>query len=226
MKILVVDDHVLIREALRGVFKELKPDATVLEAADGRGRCGCSPSILTSASSCSISACPTVTGSCCSRSCASGTQPYPVVVLSGYPDRANVVRALELGALGFIPKTARREVMMSALSLVFSGGSISRRKSWLEADAPDARRAAAAAGIARRSGIDRTAGRRAGADDARQEQQGDLPAARSRRTTVKNHVTAILKALKVSNRTEAVIAAAALGWELGAVSARRRAGAD
>ena len=32
--------------------------------------------------------------------------------------------------------------------------------------------------------------------------------------TVKNHVTAILKALKVTNRTEAVIAVAALGWEL------------
>jgi DNA-binding NarL/FixJ family response regulator len=32
--------------------------------------------------------------------------------------------------------------------------------------------------------------------------------------TVKNHVTAILKALKVSNRTEAVIMVGALGWEL------------
>src|SRR6516162_3705021 len=32
VKILVVDDHVLIREALRGVLKELKRDATVLEA--------------------------------------------------------------------------------------------------------------------------------------------------------------------------------------------------
>jgi DNA-binding NarL/FixJ family response regulator len=32
--------------------------------------------------------------------------------------------------------------------------------------------------------------------------------------TVKNHVTAILKALKASNRTEAVIMVGALGWEL------------
>jgi DNA-binding NarL/FixJ family response regulator len=35
--------------------------------------------------------------------------------------------------------------------------------------------------------------------------------------TVKNHVTAILKALKVSNRTEAVVAVGELGWELPAV---------
>jgi DNA-binding NarL/FixJ family response regulator len=34
MKILVVDDHVLIREALRGLFRELRPEATVLEAPD------------------------------------------------------------------------------------------------------------------------------------------------------------------------------------------------
>jgi DNA-binding NarL/FixJ family response regulator len=32
--------------------------------------------------------------------------------------------------------------------------------------------------------------------------------------TVKNHITAILRALKVTNRTEAVIAVAAFGWKL------------
>jgi len=32
--------------------------------------------------------------------------------------------------------------------------------------------------------------------------------------TVKNHVSAIIKALGVSNRTEAVLAVSGLGWEL------------
>jgi len=37
MKILVIDDHVLIREAMRGVLRELKGEAVViLEAADWR----------------------------------------------------------------------------------------------------------------------------------------------------------------------------------------------
>ena len=37
MKILVVDDHVLIREAMRGVLRELKGEAAViLEAPDSR----------------------------------------------------------------------------------------------------------------------------------------------------------------------------------------------
>jgi DNA-binding NarL/FixJ family response regulator len=37
--------------------------------------------------------------------------------------------------------------------------------------------------------------------------------------TVKNHVTAILRALKVTNRTEAVIAVSELGWKLPTTSA-------
>src|SRR5580704_16002830 len=36
MKILIVDDHALIRDGLQGVLKKLKRGATVLEAADCR----------------------------------------------------------------------------------------------------------------------------------------------------------------------------------------------
>jgi DNA-binding NarL/FixJ family response regulator len=32
--------------------------------------------------------------------------------------------------------------------------------------------------------------------------------------TVRNHVTAVLKALSVTNRTEAVVAVVELGWDL------------
>jgi DNA-binding NarL/FixJ family response regulator len=41
MKILVVDDHALIRDALRGVLRELVEDAIVLEARrTAAKRCG------------------------------------------------------------------------------------------------------------------------------------------------------------------------------------------
>jgi DNA-binding NarL/FixJ family response regulator len=36
MKVLLVDDHALIRDALRGVLRELAHDAIVLEASDSR----------------------------------------------------------------------------------------------------------------------------------------------------------------------------------------------
>ena len=50
---------------------------------------------------------------------------YPslaVVVLSALQDRNSVTRALDLGAVGFIPKSAQRPVMLGALQLVFAGG--------------------------------------------------------------------------------------------------------
>ena len=50
---------------------------------------------------------------------------YPaisVVVLSAQQDRGSVLKALDLGALGFIPKSGQREVMLKALELVFAGG--------------------------------------------------------------------------------------------------------
>ena len=36
MKFLVVDDHELIREAMRAALKQLDDEATILEAADSR----------------------------------------------------------------------------------------------------------------------------------------------------------------------------------------------
>ena len=50
---------------------------------------------------------------------------YPavaIVVVSAMQERSKVIQALELGAVGYIPKSARREVTTSALQLVFVGG--------------------------------------------------------------------------------------------------------
>jgi len=46
----------------------------------------------------------------------------PVVVISASDDRDTILEALDLGAMGFIPKTSHREVLMRALELVLAGG--------------------------------------------------------------------------------------------------------
>ena len=43
-------------------------------------------------------------------------------MLSAFNDRDNVIKALDGGALGFIPKTGSRDVLVSALRLVLAGG--------------------------------------------------------------------------------------------------------
>ena len=45
-----------------------------------------------------------------------------VVMLSAFNDRDNVIKALDGGALGFIPKTGSRDVLVSALRLILAGG--------------------------------------------------------------------------------------------------------
>jgi DNA-binding NarL/FixJ family response regulator len=214
MKILVLDDHALIREALRGVIKELKDDAAVTEASD----CRQAMSLVAAHSDLNLILLdlnlPDGNGF---ELLADLRKRYPaisIVVLSAFNDRANVIKALDLGAIGFIPKSSSREVMVNALRLIFSGGMyippdiLSRPQTPGEQSAshrrtPDAARLSAA---------------ELGLTDRQMDVLALMMQGKSNKvicrllnlaeTTVKNHVSAILKALKVSNRTEAVIAAA------------------
>src|SRR6478672_1043107 len=179
MKILVVDDHALIRDALRGVLKELKDDASVVEASD-------------------------------SRQALRLTDENPDVGLIlldlNLPDRS-----------GFDLLADLRGSHPAVSVLVFSGG-VYVPPEILGPREPSAKRGRAGAGA--RPGSPRELG----LTDRQVEILALMMQGKSNKAicrsldlaepTVKNHVTAILKALKVTNRTEAVIAVGALGWEL------------
>ncbi len=218
MKILVVDDHLLIREALRGLFRDIRPDATLLEAPDAAQTMRLlaeQPDIDLVLLDLSL---PDRDGLELLAALRARHPGISVVVLSGFPDRANVVRALDLGALGFIPKSAGREVMTNALNQVFSGG-VYVPPEILSAVAPGGPRPSASPadlGLTERQ-----------VDVLALMMQGKSNKAICRllalaEPTVKNHVTAILKTLGASNRTEAVLAASARGWELDAVQRTAR----
>jgi DNA-binding NarL/FixJ family response regulator len=212
MKILVVDDHVLIREALRGVLKELEADAEVLEAADAGGAARCleeNPDLELVLLDLYL---PDASGFDLLARLRERHPAVPVAVLSVSSERADITRALELGAVGFIPKSARRDVMLGAFRLIFAGGvyvppEIFGRGRPALAAPPTRGRPPSAAEL--------------GLTERQFEVLGLLVQGKSNKAicralglaepTVKNHVTAILKALKVSNRTEAALAAAARG---------------
>jgi DNA-binding NarL/FixJ family response regulator len=224
MKFLLVDDHTLIREALRGVLKELDEGAAVFEAS----RWSEAVPLLEQHSDLALVlldlGLPDRDGFAALQEARSAHPKIPIVILSGNCDRASVVKALDLGAVGFIPKSGEREVMLSALRLVFSGGVYIPPEILSRTETP----AGLGPGTA-------ASGRRAGgaaaplpADLGLTARQVEVLALMMRgksnkaicrilnlaEPTVKNHVTAILKALKASNRTEAVIMVGALGWEL------------
>ena len=221
MKFLLIDDHALIREALCSVLRELRSDAVVLEAAS----CQQGMDLMREHADVSLVLLdlrlPDRDGF---DMLAVLRETYPavgVVMLSAFNDRDNVVRALDQGALGFISKTSSRDVLLGALRLVLAGG-VYIPPEILAAAAPSP------AGAAPSAKPPDSGPRPSPADLGLTERQVDVLAlmmlGRSNKLicraldlaepTVKNHVSAILKALKVSNRTEAVLAVAALGWKL------------
>jgi DNA-binding NarL/FixJ family response regulator len=122
MKILVVDDHPLICQALHGVLKRLTRDAVILDASN------CAQTTEAVASHPDISlilldlTLPDRDGFSLLAELRERNPAVSVVVLSATQDRATVIKALDLGAMGYIPKSARNEVMVSALQVVFAGG--------------------------------------------------------------------------------------------------------
>ena len=130
----------------------------------------------------------------------------PVVVVSGSEDSSVIVRALSLGAAGFIPKSTPVPAMHTAVSAVLEGGE------WIpEGIDPEATVDREADEIARRMST------------LTPQQMRVLMMLREgllnkqiayelsvSEATIKAHVSAILQKLKVESRTQAVIAASRL----------------
>jgi DNA-binding NarL/FixJ family response regulator len=141
----------------------------------------------------------------------------PLLVLSATHDRATVERALDLGAMGFIPKTANTRVLIDALRLVLSGGV------FVPLDCPGVGSARPRA-AARAEDLGLTLRQ---SDVLRLLVQGkpnklicrDLSLSEG---TVKVHVSAILRAFNVHNRTQVVIELARRGVRLDTHAARPR----
>jgi DNA-binding NarL/FixJ family response regulator len=212
MKILLVDDHALIRDALRGVIKDLMDDASVLEASDCRQAMRLiqdHPDLHLVLLDLNL---PDRNGFAVLADLRQRYATISIVVLSTINDRDSVLRALNLGALGFIPKSSPREVMVNALRLVFSGGIYVPPEALAPVETKEMKQARPASpadvGLTERQ-IEVLALLMRGKSNKAISRLLDMA-----EPTVKHHVTAILKALRATNRTEAVIAVGALGWQL------------
>jgi DNA-binding NarL/FixJ family response regulator len=223
-RILVVDAHFLIREALREALKKMTGGVSLIEATDGHQ----AMRFLSEQSQIDLVLLeldlPDRDGLSFLAELHQRYPAIPVVMFPARYSRESVMRTLALGASGFIPKSAQREVMLSALELVLAGGvyippeilshegATPLRPNPVEVDA----RAVTPAdvGLTERQ-----------IDVLQLIMQGKSNKAICRELklaepTVKNHVTAILKALKVHNRTQAVLAVGDLrkGRQLGGPS--------
>ena len=216
MKVLVVDDHPLILEALSQLLPHLTPGTAVPVARDRRE----AESTLDDNSDIALVlldlALPETRGLDFLADLLLDYPGVPVVVLSATHDQATVTAALAAGARGFIPKTANITALVEALQQVVNGGVYLTPDltKGLEADgvhlSPDE------LGLTMRQ-----------ADVLKLLVQGkpnklicrDLKLSEG---TVKVHVSAILKALRVHSRTQAVAELARRGISVDALAARRQ----
>jgi DNA-binding NarL/FixJ family response regulator len=219
MKILVIDDHPLIQEALKHVLSELDASLELIQAHDASS----AHAALSRTSDVDLLvldlALPGCDGFDLLADLRRDWPDIPVLVLSATYDKATVELALDLGAMGFIPKTANARVLVDALRLVLSGGVF----------VPVECSAAGGGSLRPRSG---TKSHELGltprqSDVLKLLVQGkpnklicrDLSLSEG---TIKVHVSAILRALNVHNRTQVVIELARRGVRLDAAAVRAR----
>lgn len=122
MKVLLLDDHPLVRSALESVIRSLGREVNVLSVANAAQAREC----LTEAGPIDLALLdlnlPDGDGFSLMAEWRRAYPDMPVVIISASEQPGDVMRALDEGALGFIPKRTANEVLMHALKMVMSGG--------------------------------------------------------------------------------------------------------
>jgi DNA-binding NarL/FixJ family response regulator len=199
MNILIADDHSLYRAGVRQLLTRALPQAVLHESADAEGTrqtVGTHPELDLVLLDLAM---PGGGGLALLRALAEVAPAVPVVVLSASENPADVRGALQGGASGFIPKSSSDEVILAAVRLVLSGGVyvppvlLDRQP-----HGPDA------AGLAALTPRQRDVLDLLGQGKSNKEIGNDLGLSEA---TVKQHMSAILKALGASNRVQAVLLA-------------------
>ena len=217
MKVLLVDDHPLILSALQAMIQELDPDVKVTAV----GSAAAARAALVADASFDLVLLDLQLGD------ASGFDvlvemrkehpALPVVVISASDRASDVIQAIDLGAMGFVPKRASNDTLVEALRLVMAGGIYVPAMHLGSQAGPASRSAAPAIPAAEMATYQVTPSfEELGltprqADVLTQLLQGKPNKEIARRLglsveTVKDHVQAVLRALGVSSRTQAVLA--------------------
>lgn len=210
MQVLIVDDHPLFRDALKSTVSGAFPDAVTVDAVSLDN----AVEILEEISSIDLAlfdlGMPDVHGFEGLLQLRKRFPRLPILIVSGLEDRDIVQRALEYGAAGFVPKSAGKEAIAAAIVEVMQGSVyVPANMDVYDAAQPDVE------------------------EDNFEEKLNSLTLQQLRvlgmlregmlnkqiaaelsisPTTVKAHVSEILRKLEVGSRTQAVIAASRIDF--------------
>jgi DNA-binding NarL/FixJ family response regulator len=217
LRFLIVDDHPLMRGAIRNNLETLgeavrcEPASTM---ADALRLIGAGTRFDLALLDLNL---PDANGTSGLETLRSRFPGLPVLVMSGEHDDRTVDRCIAAGAAGFLPKTATPERLAAAVRTVESGSIYLPPELEAAVDRGRSTRGPVRAGL---TGDVRQLGLTDRQSDVLRLILRGLPNKLIGRQlqlaegTVKVHVSAVLRALGVSNRTQAVLAANRLGLRL------------
>ncbi len=241
MKVLLIDDHPLILQALRSVIEGLGTDTTVIGANSARA----ARETLKAASDFDLVLLDLHLGDADGFDVLvelrAAYPALPVVVVSASDRSSDVIRAIDAGAMGFVPKRASNDTLYEALHMVMSGGIYVPPMTMGSEPAakPEGDTVPSVLRVLRETAHD--SGFQTGAaplaDLGLTPRQTEVLAlllkgqpnkliARELNLsveTVKDHVAAVLRTLGVSSRTQAVLAVSQMSGQ-GGLSAWRHSG--
>jgi DNA-binding NarL/FixJ family response regulator len=201
MKLLIVDDHSMVRAGLAALLEQPRYSMSVLlakDAAEGLDVIGANPDIEVVLLDISM---PGVDGIAALKDFGKIRPDLPVILLAASENPGDIRRGLAAGALGYVPKSSSPETLLSAIRLVMSGevyvppvmlrsdgGTDGVAASLYQITIPLTRRQIEVLRLLDRGLSNKAIGR-------------ELHLAER---TVKAHITAIFKSLRVTNRNDAV----------------------
>ncbi len=207
-RILIVEDHALVREAMAQSLARLQAGLACIEAS------GADEAIARLEADADIDLAiidlmlPDMNGFSLLGVLAKRFPDVPAIVVSAIDDEASVRRAIKAGASGYVSKSSSGDVLLEAVRVVLAGG----------VHTPAARSASAPGG----RGVPPS--ERFGLTTAQARVLDLLASGKTNREiadllglsegTVKVHVTAIFRALGVSNRAQALVVMSRSGTRL------------
>lgn len=206
MKILVIDDHVLVREGLKQVLRTLDENVEVLLA----GTCAQGFSAALEHADIDLVLLdyhlPDMNGLDALAIFSRRHPDIPVLILSGSSDPQILHQVLQAGAAGYATKTSVNEELMNAIRCVLAGDIYVPPSSAqvFEQDYPLPSQTQPPLSPKQEQVLCELLAGRSNPDIARLLSISD--------ETVKSHVAAILRHFNVQNRTQAVVAATRCGY--------------
>lgn len=217
MQFLIVDDHSIVTMALEMLLKDYDGQSNTVYSANTKEEAVALADQYGETADLMILdlSMPGVQGTSLMEEIVAAHPTLKILVMSGLQDQHSIIRVLQMGAAGFIPKSLEAGLLTSAISFVLKGGvyipvkllNQAQKSGLLTSREPTGEIPTVHLTQRQKEVLGLLA---KGAPIKRICKELDLSEG-----TVKTHVTAIYRAFGASNRTEALLEARRHGFDVG-----------